>query len=169
MNEYRITKYNPEFRNESDNYTKDEWTVFKQIGDTFSGLVLTTDEYKRVEDAYVQVALSFLRESGSSSLRVAGLENHQKQTLDFSNDQALELDRIGEVIRPILREEYWCRLEGNEAFLHFSSDYYMYIGVPHPCPKAEALAAELGLYVEECASPIRQSVAERIAEDEANA
>lgn len=166
MNEYRVTKYNPEFRNQYDHYTKDEWTMFKQIGDTFSRIVLTVDEYQRVENAYVQVALSFFRESGLTSLKVAGLENYQKRTLDFSNDDVLPLDRIGVVIRSILREEYWCRLEENGAFLHFGWDYYMYIGVPHPCARAEALATELGLYVEECASPVRQAVEERMAEDE---
>lgn len=168
MNEYRVTKYNPEFRNEYDHYIRDEWTNFKQIGDPFSGVVLTLDEYKRVEDAYVDVALSFLRESGVDSLKVAGLENRQKRMLDVSNDEVLALERIGEVIRAILRDEDWCRLEGNEAFLHFHWDYYMYIGVPHPCPKAEALATERGLYVEECASPVRLWAEERIAEDEAN-
>jgi hypothetical protein len=146
VNEYRVTKYNPAFRNQYGHYMKDEWTIFKQIGETFSGVVFTSQEYERVEDAYVQVALSFLRESGLSSLKVAGVENAQKRTLGFSNDQVLALDRIGEIIRPVLREEYWCRLEGNEGFLHFGWDYYMYIGVPHSCPKSEALAAQLGLF-----------------------
>ena len=40
----------------------------------------------------------------------------------------------------------------------------MYVGVPHPCPAAEARAAELGLYVEEFASPIRESFREAEAE-----
>jgi hypothetical protein len=43
----------------------------------------------------------------------------------------------------------------------------MYIGVPHPCPRAQVRAAELGLYVEEFASPVRESLEESIAEDEA--
>ncbi len=170
MNEYRVTKYNPAFRDQHDgHYMKDEWSTFRQIGEWFSGVVFTREEYDRVEDAYVEVALSFLRGSGLSSLKVAGLENRQKRTLDFSNGEVLSLDRVGEVVRRILREKYWCRLEGNEAFLHFDWDYYMYVGVPHPCPRAEALTSELGLYVEECETPIRQSVEERIADDEANA
>lgn len=86
-------------------------------------------------------------------MRVAGLENSQRHLLDFQNDSVLPLDRIGEIISRILREEFWCRLEGGESFIHFGWDYYMYIGVPHPCPTARARAAELGLYVEEFASP----------------
>ena len=164
VNEYRVTKYNPAFRDHSGAYTKVEWVSFTQIGQTFSSVPLTSDEYERVEEAYVLTALSFLRESGLFSMKVAGLENSRKQPLDFQNDSILPLDRIGEIIRRILREELWCRLESREGFIHFSWDYYMYVGVPHPCPTAEARAAELGLYVEEFASPIRESVREAEAE-----
>lgn len=163
MNEYRVTKYNPAFRDESGAYTKAEWTSFKDIGETFSDVLLTSGEYERVEDAYVQVALSFLRESGLFSMRVAGLESRTHR-LDFQNDSILPLDRIGEITRRILREEFWCRLEGNESFIHFGWDYYMYVGVPHPCPAARARAAELGLYVEEIASPVRESYREAKSE-----
>ena len=163
VNEYRVTKYNPAFRDQSGAYTKDEWTFFRQIGQTFSGVPFTTAEYERVEDAYVEVALSFLRESGMSSMKVAGFENRM-QMLDFQNDSVLPFDRIGEIIRRVLREEFWCRLEGSESFIHFGWDYYMYVRVPHPCPAAEARAAELGLCVEEFASPYRDSLGEAEAE-----
>ena len=153
VSEYRVTKYNPALRDHSGAYTKVDWVSFTQIGQTFSGVVLTADEYERVEEAYVQAALSFLRESGLSSMRVTGLENHRVQPLGFRNGSVLPLERIGEIIRRILREEFWCRLEGSNAFIHFGWDYYMYIGVPHPCPTARAGAAKLGLYVEEFASP----------------
>ena len=59
VNQYRVTKYNPAFRDQSGAYTKDEWTFFGQIGRTFSGVPFTFDEYERVEQAYVQTALSF--------------------------------------------------------------------------------------------------------------
>jgi hypothetical protein len=77
--EYRVTKYNPAFRDQRGAYTKVEWTMFRKIGQTFSGVVLTSAEYERVEDAYIQAALSFLRESGLPSMRVAGLENSRKR------------------------------------------------------------------------------------------
>lgn len=160
MHEYRVTKYNPAFRDQSGAYTKVEWTSFSQIAQIFSGELFTSDEYERVEEAYVQAALSFLRESVLLSMRVAGLEHSRAQLLDFQNDSVLPLDRIGEIIRQILREEFWCRLEGSAGFLHFGWDYSMYIGVPHPCPTARASAAELGLYVEEFASPYGKDEAE---------
>jgi hypothetical protein len=153
VHEYRVTKYNPAHRDHFGAYTKVEWTMFGQIGQTFSGVVLTSDEYQRVEEAYVQSALSFLRESGLLAMRVAGLENPRNVPLDFQNDSVLPLDRLGRVVRQILREEFWCRLEGGDGFLHFGWDYYMSIGVPRLYPAARAAATELGLYVEEFASP----------------
>jgi hypothetical protein len=167
MNEYRVTKYNPAFRDELGHYTRPEWIMFKDIGETYSGVLFTLEEYERVEEAYIQAALSFLRESGLSSIRVAGIENRSNQPLDFDNDSVLPLDRIGEIIRRTLREEIYCRLEGSDCFVHFSWDYYMYVGVPHRCPRSQALAAELGLFVEELASPVRESLEEAKAEDEA--
>jgi hypothetical protein len=167
MNEYRVTKYNPAFRDELGHHTRPEWIMFKDIGETYSGVLFTREEYERVEDAYVQAALSFLRESGLSSIRVAGIENRSNQPLDFDNGSVLPLDRIGEIICRTLREEIYCRLEGSDCFVHFGWDYYMYVGVPHRCPRSQALAAELGLFVEEFASPVRESLEESKAEDEA--
>jgi hypothetical protein len=166
VHEYRVTKYNPKFRNHSGAYTRAEWIMFSQIGQTFSGVVLTSEEYERVEEAYIQSALSFLREGGLLSMRVAGLENPRKRPLDFQNDSVLPLDRIGGIIRQILREEFWCRLEGRDGFLHFGWDYYMYIGVPQLCPTARAKAGELGLYVEEFASPYVEDEADKSAKSE---
>jgi hypothetical protein len=65
----------------------------------------------------------------------------------------LSLVQVGDVIPQVLREEFWCRLEGVEGFIHIGWDYYMYVGVPIPCPAAQMRAAALGLYVEEFASP----------------
>ena len=63
------------------------------------------------------------------------------------------MTEIGEVVRRVLREEFWCRLEGAGAFIHVGYDYYMYVGIPQACPSAEALASQLGLFVEPFRSP----------------
>jgi len=48
---------------------------------------------------------------------------------------------------------FWCSLKAQGGFVHFGWDYYMYIVVPHRCPKAEKLAEEVGQYSEEFALP----------------
>ena len=153
MIEYRVTKYDPASRDARGAYIKEEWTSVTDIGRAFAGVALTDGEYRRVEQAYVDSALAFLRGGGLSSLTVAGLENHKRLALEFGEGSVFSVDQVGDLIRQIIRGEFWCRLEGQGGFVHFGWDYYMYIGVPHRCLEAEQLAEELGLYPEEFASP----------------
>ena len=51
MNEYRVTKYNPAFRDQLGHYARPEWIRFKDIGKTYSGVLFTREEYERVEEA----------------------------------------------------------------------------------------------------------------------
>jgi hypothetical protein len=156
VNEYRVTKYDPAFRSPTDAFTRNEWTRMADVGRSFDGVMLTREEYERVENAYVSAALAFLGEAGLASLRVEGLENHRGLLLTFGERTVLPLERVGDVIRGLLREQFWCRLEGVGGFIHVGWDYYMYVGVPHPCPTAHARTVELGLYVEERDSPYNQ-------------
>jgi len=133
MYEYRITKYNPDFRDRTGAFTREEWISVRDIGRTFAGVVLTRDEYMRVENAYVTTALALLKEAGLTSLRVEGLENNKAHQLAFGEGDILSLAQIGDVIGRVLREEFWCRLTGAAGFVHFGWDYYMYVGLPRPC------------------------------------
>jgi hypothetical protein len=154
--EFRVTKYNPAHRDASGAYTRDEWTSVGDIGRAFAGVVLTETEYQRVEDAYVEAALAFLREAGVMSLVVAGLENPARLPLPFADGTVLGLPDVAVVIRRVLREDFWCRLEGADALVHIGWDYYMYVGVPLSCPGAEAWVRQLGLFVEPFLSPYRE-------------
>jgi hypothetical protein len=151
--EFRVTKYDPAYRDRRGAYSRDEWTSIGDIGRAFAGVILTEPEYQRVEDAYAETAVAFLREAGVSTLAVAGLENRAAAPLSIAECSSLDLAEVGEVMRRMLREEFWCRLEGAGAFVHVGYDYYMYIAVPGPCPNAAALAQKLGLFVEPFRSP----------------
>jgi len=156
MIEYRVTKYDPALRDAHGAYIADEWIQFEQIGSVFGGVVLTEGEYRRVEQAYIDSAIAFLQEGGLTCLTVEGIENHKRCALEFGEGSVLSIERIGEVIRHMLREEYWCRLEGDDGFVHIGWDYYMFVGVPHRCPKAELFAEGLGLYPERISSPYKK-------------
>lgn len=157
MIEYRVTKYNPALRDARGAYLVDEWTSVTDIGRSFGGVILTNDEYRRVEQSYVKSALAFVREGGVTLLRVEGFENNKAIELEFEEGSVLSVEQVGELIQQILREEFWCRFECQDGFVHFGWDYYMYIGVPHRCREAERLAQELGLYPEESASPYKKA------------
>lgn len=153
MNEYRLTKYNPSYRTETGVYTRDEWTSFSDIGRSYNGVELTSAEYERVEDSYITATVKFLIEAGIPQLIVRGLENVEGRAVSFVNGDSLTIKQIPNVLRQILREEVWCRLEAANAFVHIGYDYYMYIGVPRPCPTARREAHQIGLYVEDFESP----------------
>jgi hypothetical protein len=153
VNEYRVTKYNPRLRDESGAFTGNDWICVGQIGDSFDGALLTAEKYAAVEGAYVTAALAFLEEAGLASLKGENLERRGVKNLEIYEGETLSLDRLRNVIPRLLREEFWCRLQCDGGFVHIGWDYYMFIGVPAPCPSAHALAGKLGLYVEDFASP----------------
>lgn len=60
-----------------------------------------------------------------------------------------------ELVRLMLRgENFWCRLETVDAFVHIGWDQYMYLGSPQPLTEVVAEARRLGLFpVQLAASP----------------
>lgn len=164
---WRITKYNPAFRDERGAYLKDEWTSVSDVGKSFAGVALTFEGYREIEDAYVSTALSFVSEAGLEALTVAHLETHRvseaqaQDSRDVAFDprsarkgMALPRGAIADVCRLALREILWCKLEsGGGFYIHFGYDYYMYIGSPVPSEEAIAYGRRQGLFVEEMGSP----------------
>ena len=160
MFEYRVTKYNPAFRDDNGAYTKPEWTSISDIGKTFGGFEFTIEEYERVEGAYIDVALSFIKESESEYLSLRELENSQDNALPVNPDEPdLSHGELRQLVKGILREKYWAKISGTLCFIHFGWDYYMYIGVYEKCEKSIALASESGLFVESFLSPYGERTA----------
>ncbi len=44
MISYRVTKYNPAYRNEQGWYLKDDWTCYSEVGVRSNGEIFTLDE-----------------------------------------------------------------------------------------------------------------------------
>lgn len=152
MFEYRVTKYNPAVRKDGCQYT--EWTSFSDVGAIFDGTVLTQAAYEKVESAYISAAIAFLQEAKVGSLSIRGLEYRKDEEPSYTDGDSISPMDIGAIMTKVLREELWCRLDSDRGFIHFGWDYYMYVGVPSPCPKAQALATNAGLFVEEMRSPL---------------
>ncbi len=159
MHEFRVTKYDPAKRDQHGVYQTDEWIMFSQLGKECDGVVLTLQEYERVEAAYIQAALAFLEEVGVNELQVCGLENARMGFVDdrrWTERETLTTERLPSVFRAVLRDQIWCRFEHRTGvFVHFGWDYYRYIGVPTPCPTAQGIARDLGLFVETFESPCK--------------
>ncbi len=139
INNWRITKYNPAFRDNRGAYLKDEWTSVSDVGKPFDGGVLTFEEYHKIEDAYVSTALSYVLEAGLDELTITYLETHRvsearaEDSLDIAFNPKLARkgivlsgEALADVCRLVLREIFWCKLESDNGFyIHFGYDYYI--------------------------------------------
>ncbi|MDF2565648.1 MAG: hypothetical protein K0Q53_2043 [Massilibacillus sp.] len=171
MFNWRITKYNPIYRDEFGRYNRNEWTSFSEVGKIFEDKKLTYDDYIAVEDSYVGAISKIMEDLNISSLKVTNIERRNNkfkpsQDCEFYTKEMIELyssiqnnDFIGrreinQLSRLVLRENLWCKLNNDETmFVHFGYDYYMYIGSQKICDTAINKIRETSLFVEEFASP----------------
>lgn len=165
--QWRITKYNPAFRDQDGAYMKDEWISSSDIGQTFNGKELTLNEYLEVEKAYVHAVMEFLKESKLTSLRVIQLQIHHEFIPDKSSllyeeafhlpiveDAVIHEKDIPTVCKMVLRDYIHCHFVSmGQFFVHFGWDYYMYIGSNQPCNNAIKFAQNNKLFVEDYPSP----------------
>ncbi len=172
MHCYRITKYNPEFRDHNGAYKKEDWTAISDIGMTFENKALSPTDYLSTEEAYIEAISFFMDESEASTLEVVLLSKHtppKKNDVWYSSSLLKTYQLISDnnfydkhtilnISRLALREYIWCKLKSDKMFVHFGYDYYMYIGSKkkpiHIIPQIEAL----GLFVEKIdESPYEQT------------
>jgi hypothetical protein len=154
---YRLTKYDPKYRDENGHYQKIEWTYFAQVGQSIGSKTLSEHEYCKVEDAYISSILSFLRESNIENLMLTNVQvgdANREIASDLRNGKICSLEEAENLFRFVLREVLWCKFEWkNVAYVHFGWDNYLYIGLPRSCPASIAYAQEQLLFVEQFDSP----------------
>ncbi|MEK4523363.1 hypothetical protein MKX96_17170 [Psychrobacillus sp. FSL W7-1493] len=166
--QWRVTKYNPEFRDENGYYTlREEWTCPSEMGKTINGNEFTLNEYLQVEAAYIDSVIKFIEETSIDSLRILQLEctiseedktsplyEKEFETMVLKEDALVNKNDIRLICKMVLRNFIWCQLYSkNNFFVHFGWDYYMYIGSKVNCLSAIEFASNNGLFVEQCASP----------------
>lgn len=171
MFNWRVTKYNPNYRDEFRRYKRSEWTSFCEIGKVFDGNKLTNDNYIAIENAYVDAIVAFMNGVENTSLTVKGLEKknnnimlnrehelYSDEMINFyaavQENDVLSIRAIQHLARLVLREDLWCKLEKDDImFVHFGYDYYMYIGSHKICVDAINKIKKRGLFVEDFISP----------------
>lgn len=172
---WRITKYNPKYRNERGVYLRDEWTSISEIDSiTNDNGMLKTHDYISTENKYVKAILDIMSCLDIQKLSIFGLEKWEN-TLDTTNFSSLynenmkslygqvtnglwlEKDQISDLSRLILREKIWCKLKfDSKMYVHFGHDFYMFIGSEMMCEDTINNIEKSGLYVEDFISPIKE-------------
>ncbi len=165
--QWRITKYNPAYRNAEGHYLRDEWTSASEIGKSFHGEILTLDDYLQVERAYVDTVMKFLEVYRIESVRLIHLETYGLCNVDktsplyapsfdkipLAEDMLVTIDQIPIVCKMALREYIYCQLIAEDFFVQFGYDYYMFIGANDIQQEALQFANEQCLFVEQMRSP----------------
>ncbi|MGY5001309.1 S1 RNA-binding domain-containing protein [Streptomyces griseus] len=139
---YRVTKYDPDDRDEHGYYTGPEDTV---------------SDRGAVEAAYLRAVAAFAEDSGVDR---PVIREPQVPSPPFGSTAVLpegfhdgaevSLDVGLELVRSMLRDSgAWCRLEVEDRFtVHVGWDQYLYVGSDRPCERALALTRRLGLFPE---------------------
>ena len=163
MHEYRVTKYDPQFRVDGA-YTRSEWMSIADVGHTFDGRLFTTADYECAEQRHIDFLIALATREAAFPLTIRSLEDRRPESPWMENQQ-ITADALPGIVRDVLREECWCRLEAHNFFIHFGYDYYMYVGCTHTTEAITALAASHALYAEPMQSPYHPEAADEIPAD----
>lgn len=80
INSWRVTKYNPKYRDKYGNYLiKNDWTSYSDIGKMINGKIFSYYDYLQVEQRYVKVIMNFMRFLQLGNLSVSSLELNEVQ------------------------------------------------------------------------------------------
>jgi len=170
MISYRITKFDPNKRNQEGHYLDDsEWTAISDIGNP-KYKNTTYQDYEKIETAYVESVKLILNEKNMKTLQTDSIELHNSSTdfenfkndgrlknisIDFNEEiqrlkenTILEFNEIDKIIRLILRETIWMNLIHSGIKIIFGYDYYMYVECLELKENTIENIEKMGLFVE---------------------
>lgn len=168
---YRITKYNPLFRDSTGAYQKDDWTSCFDIGISFSGVCFSSEDYLNVEEAYIRAiekicevncCSDFVADQIEKAYEIAEVKKMMeniglpisKRELFFYKSMTAGACMLNEdmllLSKMILRELLWGKVVSldRNIIIEFGYDYYMYITCPILSSEHIKYIERLGLYVE---------------------
>lgn len=158
MYSYRVTKYNPKYRNKNGIYMTNEWTSISDFNDKE-----LNGEYMQYESAYIKAIYKFMELNGIEELYIDELEKdncinkYSDINIDINNItnyNKLNKDEVKDIVKSILREIIYAKLKNdNKMEVHFGYDYYMYILSEEKINENILTFDEIMIYVEEFESP----------------
>ncbi len=161
MYKYRITKYNPSFRDGNDVYLRDEWTSYCDIGKVYNGNIFLLEEYMDIEQKYCTALMEILQMNSCKRFTIIDLEiyrdisEEQLSTKEYvllkalENNMKIPIEIIEDYIKLILREYFWCEfMSENGVVIQFGYDFYMYVICPILDDRVIKKYSDVGIFIE---------------------
>lgn len=143
LQKYRISKYNPLFRNDEGHYTKNEWTEFTDIGKIYDNIIFTYEEYLKIESKYINAILYIIKELRLKNVTLVGLniysnnennENIEPELLHiideldlFNGSICVTIEELSSYLKLNFRDLInFDVVIDNTNIITFGYDFYMY-------------------------------------------
>lgn len=164
MKEFRVTKYNPSYRNDHGHFMRDDWISYGDIGKTFEGKLLNYEDYLITENQYIDAVVKTMEFIKINSVSLSGLEKlaikfdryttdgMKKLVKNLNVRKKVNITEIPDLCRLLLRRNIWARIECPQMFVHFGYDYYMYLGIEDEYAE---VTKTFSLFVEPMESPYK--------------
>lgn len=157
--QWRITKYNPAYRNEYGAYMKEEWISSFDIGKS-----VTLEDYLKIETAYVDTVMKFSEANQIDFVRILKVTHIDKnknsilydkdiEALPLQDDCEVPASQVPLLAKMTLRDYIHCNFITEDFFVHFGDDYYMFIGSNSYHEEPLQFARAHNLFVEDMISP----------------
>lgn len=172
MIRYRISKYDPIYRDRNGIYQHDEWTAVSDIGKKYIDEELSKEEYLEIEKKYIEVLKKIMKEKEINKFVVKELEKEftlnevckqleeiqivlskeeRYQFREIEEDYTIKYSEVDIILKLLLRELLWCRLVDIESNYSVEIGYEYYMNVT--CSKlSNSVISEIqhnGLFIEE--------------------
>lgn len=148
--QYRVSKYNPFYRNEKGKYSIQEWTSISDIGKSYNGIRFTLSEYLYTEEKYALFYLDLLMRLKIHEVKVSNLDKQNTLSeaiqilngydiiLDnterniyqnLENNQIISIENFKIIFQFAMREIIWCKITAPfpKISIEFGYDYYTYL------------------------------------------
>jgi hypothetical protein len=166
---YRITKYNPIYRDKDGVYLKDEWTAISDIGKSFGKKKLTYMKYLKVEGQYLKALERILSKIDLNTITINEIEKYfykvNDNTVKDLYDENMKIlfnklsdnycftskDELMNAIKLILREHLWGKIvvKNSNFKVEFGNDLYVYITSEELPKELIQSLSNIGVFIEE--------------------
>lgn len=111
----RFSKYDIKYRNELGHYLRDDWTSIWDVGKVCEGVLVTLEEYERVESQYLKTLEEVAKLLDVDSFQIAQLDKYDTDWtyLGFPVEvgATVTIEQFLILSRLALREEIWVSFE----------------------------------------------------------